>query len=328
MNRLYQLIVLFLSLFFFSLSMANGDSASGAVQSGYTEYNPARHTPPPIKQKQPKPATRTQSAKSGQHKTAPSTQPTKVSHYKSKPVKSVTQRPIQQASSGEIIESSRELPYFSAINASDDVVVFVQGGKPQSVIVRSNDARAVQAISTTVSNQTLYIKRARPTNGREVVTHITLPFLSGIYAKGTSQVIAKNIRTQGLALRAENNAVVEVEGKDLILSSMQNNSTQNLVVSGIHARNMDLTGVGRGDFVLSGKVSVLTARLYGGSRLYAEGLKADDVYVRAEDNALAIVTPIKALYGFAFGNSNVYYCKTPPKLVIRTEGSGNVLKVP
>lgn len=333
MHRFCQFILLFFLLLSFSFpSAANGpvpsDSSTTTQSARYTLY-PA--TPQSTKQNRQSSTyqTHTQSTQR-HHKITHHTQaqPTKPHRRHTPLYQTQSKKRTQKASGQEIVRVHRNLPHFSAISVSDNLNVTVTGGARESVVL-TGEAATVQQISTTVSNGILYVKGSRSGRNADTTIHITTDSsLSALYATNSAQITANHIQSRGLVVHMDGSSCIRIRGHNVVLMGVENNSTQNFMMSGINSRSVHLAGKGPGGFTLSGVTGNLTARLCGGMSLNAEHLKANYVYVRTEDNSLAIVTPIQALYAFAFQKSNIYYCKTPVKLVVRAEESGNVLKVP
>lgn len=239
----------------------------------------------------------------------------------------------QQVEEGPVIvEAFRNLPHFSNISVSDDLKVVITGGRRQSVVL-SGDERAVEEISTRVSNQTLYIERAFLNRSKDYDHSVFIEIttngaLSGLYTTDSAILMANNIRSTGLTIRMLDNSYIKVNARDIVLREAVNGSSRDLVLSGINSRAVHLKGTGDGEIILSGIVNELTAHLFKQSCLRAEGLRIRDAYIQTEENALAMVTPSNALYAFAFDSSNIYYSRTPNKIVQDPEQSGNILKVP
>ncbi len=290
MHRFSQFVLLFFLLLSFSFSSLANGAASSTTQSARTLY----------------PAS-----------TASTKQPQKYTHN------------TQKAPGQEIVHVQRNFPHFSAINVSgSNLKVTVTGGEKESVVL-IGQAATVQKISTTVSQGTFYIKGLRGGHTPNVTIHITTNHpLSTLSTANNIQFTARHIQSHGLQVRMGGGSCINIQERKLPLIGVENNSTCAFVMSGIDAKNLHLVGKGPGGFRLSGAVGNLTARLSGSMRLDAEHLITQHAYVYTTNNSLAIVTPIQALYAFAFQNSNVYYCKTPVKLAVRTQESGNVLKVP
>lgn len=232
-------------------------------------------------------------------------------------------------------EFTRKLPHFSSVSVSSDLTVIVRSAFRQHVTLRGHP-EAVAGISTRVSHGTLYIRRlfsppseAAGLYSRHVVIDVAVSGpVFALYTQDTALLIVRSIRSHGLYLNIQGASLVRLDAHHVPLRKVIHEGSRNLSLSGIHGKTLYVYGGGSGKITLHGRVTNLTARVCDTACLNARALHVENAYIHTEDGALAMVTPFHALYAYAFGRSNVYYYKTPAKLVVRTENRGNVLKIP
>ncbi|QLH43967.1 MAG: DUF2807 domain-containing protein [Coxiellaceae bacterium] len=98
-------------------------------------------------------------------------------------------------------------------------------------------------------------------------------------------------------------------------------------VSWVDTDHIQIIGRDNSEIHLAGAVRVLDARLYDNAVLDAKYLRSITALVYTCENAMAQVIATYSLNAFATDFSNIYYYRTPEKLVDFSEKSGNVLQV-
>lgn len=117
-----------------------------------------------------------------------------------------------------------------------------------------------------------------------------------------------------------------VSGWSAPLHVIENEGTGTVAMLGINSPMVIVQG-SSGRVVVSGKTHTLNAQIGGTLVLQAGGLEADEGYIRAINRAVAYVCVSGPLYGFAYGNGNIYYYGNPIRVVQDARDSGNVLKI-
>jgi len=151
--------------------------------------------------------------------------------------------------------------------------------------------------------------------------------LTSLYVSGSANVQGTGIQSHQLQIIARDNAVVYLRGK-LDVLQIQNNSKGNMDLEQIHSPYLNLINQGSGRTKLAGDVDNFSAQLTHSAVVDARGLNAKEIHARTQDQALIHVSPISALYAFAYSQSNIYYYRIPNNLMVfNTHSSGNILRI-
>jgi Putative auto-transporter adhesin, head GIN domain len=232
----------------------------------------------------------------------------------------------------ENAHSTPSLPSFSGIDVGNNFQVVITHGKHQRVEL-IGDPRAIARVSAVVKKGTLVLgnrsssfpgySRYRPLVLVKIVIATSVSYLK---ASGNAQIYAKGIYSNGLCVITKDQGSIILQGK-VNLAEVQSYGVGDISISRINSHHVLVTARGSGRIRLGGSVNVLTARISGGSQLYAQYLPAREVYITADDFSLAEVYPVLSLYAFASGHSQIYYYRTPRILVLRLLDSGTVLRI-
>lgn len=230
------------------------------------------------------------------------------------------------------VERCSDYPTFSAlaVNGTFSVKITALPGKQTVRMIGSPEALA--RVSATVVGDTLTLKMVPRTDvpapaNPWVSVSVNMPRpLRGLALSGSAEVHGQGLRSPGLWVVAQDQSSLRLSG-DITLTQVEDNSCGYVEIGKIHANYVQVLGAGPGNLRLSGSTNVLTARLFNQIHLIAMGLSAQKVYVTTQDQALAEVYPIQALYAFAKDASSIYYYHRPPFLVNSVHDAANVLYV-
>lgn len=217
-----------------------------------------------------------------------------------------------------------QLPPFDAIDVHGPAKVIINhNSRGPAVTIKGAPPGTLPIPPVLVDNRTLMINsRNQPV---VVIVNTTQP-LRSITVHDSASVWANNVNSPGLVVSTMDNSAVHLNHAGA-LRMVQNNSSQDMAISGIDSRSIVVYGYGTGRVRLSGKTRSLEAKLGDQFCLEAQDLHADTVHIMTHDKALAYICPIHAMYAFAYDNSNIYYYLIPGQLVRETRISGNVLKL-
>ncbi|HVV69663.1 MAG TPA: DUF2807 domain-containing protein [Gammaproteobacteria bacterium] len=257
---------------------------------------------------------------------------TSTSHHK----KATTSAPTSEPNiySKKVIQESRQLPYFSAIDISGPFKVDVATGNGRQSVVLTGNVNAVPRVTSRVIGNTLVIRMLPSKTGQLVPPynpHVAIQIhmvdgLTTVAAGGSTQVYGTGISSSRLSLNTSDQGSIYLRG-NLIVYEINCNSSGIIDVALGHLRGIGVGGAGSGIIRITGSVDMLTAVLGGALRLDAKRLRAQQVYVTTWGNACAEVLPVIALYAFARDISNIFYYKEPQVMSGNSKGSGNILRL-
>jgi hypothetical protein len=225
------------------------------------------------------------------------------------------------------------LPTFSAINVVGPLQISLLDHQQQQTITVMAPIDIAPFINASVQNNTLLLETHFPSNYKNLPIPIKInmrPLLTDLTVRGVASVSGRIVGNPGLSILLTNSGNILLKGKDIPLHSVENDSQNDITIQGIRSKDLLVRGSGEGGKIdLSGQTDLLNAQIKKAMTLYSQTLFARKIYITAQDNALAFVCPVDALYGFAYGNSNIYYYHNNPRNIVRdTYVSGNVLKMP
>jgi hypothetical protein len=249
--------------------------------------------------------------------------------------KTATTKPQHSIYSKEVVQESRRVPPFSAIDISGPFKVNITTSHEgrQSVVLKGN-VNAVPQVTSRVIGNTLVIRMLPSKTGQLVPPynpHVAIQIqmadgLTAIAAGGTTQVYGTGISSSRLTLNTTEQSSVYLRGK-LAVYEITCNSSGNIDIALGHIRGLGVGGQGSGIIRVTGSVDMLTAALGGSLHLDATGLRAQQVYIETWGNACGEVVPVVTLYAFARGISNIFYYKEPQVTSGNSTGSGNILRL-
>ncbi len=237
----------------------------------------------------------------------------------------------------QLLSQKRYLSHFAALDIDGPFRVTVAGGSRSKPSVDLNgDPRAMARVSSVVVNGALVL-RMRPAPPEEASQKIFYnPWiivkinsngpLSSVRLGGPSRLSGYGVTSSGLTLITQDQASVNLEG-NLHIDSILDNSSGSISLSQVSGDHLSINGFGANRLFLAGRVDILDAHLGGAIRLAAMQLPARLVYVQTQDNASAEVWPVRVLYAFASGNSNIFYTHVPAITAGHSQNSGNILRL-
>lgn len=187
--------------------------------------------------------------------------------------------------SSEQVTEVREVPSFDVVNISGAVEIKVRQDANQLLSVSS---RSLEQVSTTVSNDTLYIQAVGP---KDTEIDLSVPRLRGLLLRG-----AANIET-------ESTLQTEVFSLELAGASEANLS---LDVDTLYVR-LD----GASDLQMQGTAAWANLRIQGGSDISAYGLVTQTMDIHCKGACQAEVNCTENLYAHAYGASKIRYKGKP-----------------
>ena len=131
---------------------------------------------------------------------------------------------------------------------------------------------------------------------------------------------------QPLSLSASGKSSIQLKGQFNLAQIIQN-SSRPISITWANSDTIAVNGAGNGPIQLAGVTQQLRASLHNNSRLNAEYLRANKVWVKTSNNASAKVTATDSLRAFAHNNSNIYFYKQPTHITRQSTGSANVLQL-
>lgn len=223
------------------------------------------------------------------------------------------------------------LPAYNAIDVSGPVKVKLRNRQHKQTVTLSGPNDALRAIDVYVSGRTLIINAPRVKNQKQlqpVIIDVDMAQpLTRLTTHGNVVVWANNVNSPGLVVSTHDNSAVHL-GNVGGLVAIENDSSQDMQLSGINSERLVVGGRGKGRILVTGRTRILDAKLADSFCLEAQGLVAKEVYILTTDHALAYICPTERLYAFAYKDSDIYYYEIPGQLVRETRMSGNVLKLP
>lgn len=156
---------------------------------------------------------------------------------------------------------TRALTGFTAISASEGVIVEITQGPDYSVVVSGPQA---DQIATSVSNNRLHISRKGFLNfgdGPDAHVQVTLPRLEALNASAGVQVTARDLVGQRLAIQVSQGAVVEV--------------------THVRIGGLSLSASQGAQLSIDGACTNLTARASMGGMVEADGLECANAIANA-----------------------------------------------
>lgn len=147
--------------------------------------------------------------------------------------------------SGRVVEETRTVPAFTAVEVDDAITATVTVGPAFSVLLRTDD-NVAPMVSTTVEGSRLVLKLPSATNvSSDVGIHvvITMPALAEVVASGASHAFVTGVAAPTLAVRASGASGVTTSGTATQLD---------VVASGSSSVALDGTQVERATLDVSG----------------------------------------------------------------------------
>jgi hypothetical protein len=233
--------------------------------------------------------------------------------------------------------------YFNSIDVGDDIRLEVIDLPYAQKVVIDGYPESEGRVATEVVNGKLKLRHyedPKACDGRRncsyahavypspVYVKVYTPSLKTIQASGDCRVILGGIKSryQVVNVIADDNAKVNLRGvmnlQHVITAGNSEVDVQWVDSPHVMVRSKDSSCV-----ILAGVARILDAQMLGSSVLSAEYLRAREVYVKTEDYAVAQVTPIVVLNGFAADYSDILYYKTPVYLTRKSYLSSNVMQM-
>lgn len=229
------------------------------------------------------------------------------------------------------IRSTPHLPPFSTLDVTGPVKVMLTCAQPrQSVDIAFPSSEVYRPFSIAVQNHALVIDADPEKYGARatpLLIHIRMQQpLKRLRASGSAQVYGSHCGNPNLVVIARDTASVQLQGKTT-LHAVHNHGSSTIQISQITGKNLIVENGHSGKIILTGSVNELSARLGGSALLDARHLRVRSAHIQTFDQATAYVSPWEVLYGFAQGDSNIYYQEYPQRVVKDSYASGNVLKL-
>lgn len=224
-------------------------------------------------------------------------------------------------------KTKTSLPAFSSIHVTGFVKVIIHGTNsksPKSTAVTSHHSNQV---SIKIRHHTLYIrslKSALPRRKASIVK-VRMYRLNKLDVYGRASVTAKNIKSDGLYLRADTIHPITLDGI-LIVDRIINYGPSKIKIRWVKGKAISIRSMA-GRITLAGNVAELRAKLRNHAVLDAQYLRTQHALIQAKDYATAKIQPVQSLRAFASDNSNVYFYKNPEHISRNTSGSGNILQL-
>lgn len=189
------------------------------------------------------------------------------------------------------------LPSFSSLQVNGPFHVVITGGQRHSKVVLSGNSASVAQVSAQVVNHTLVLGMI-PTKDKKNIP------------PGPVRV---DIALSGPIYTLTSSGAATIRAEHVFASSWVN-------VAAYDQSTIYISAIGA--------PRVFTARLSGAVCLDARYLRAQQVYVQTQGQAIALVSTSYALYAFASDASNIYYFSKPHVLSGYAKQAADVLKVP
>lgn len=225
--------------------------------------------------------------------------------------------------------------HFKQINVRSFSGISVTGGVSVVLKYRPNQRPSVQEagrgiahIRVSVTKGTLNINAP---SGKmrshlpQVMVSLAQP-LRSLSVQGIADVSGNTLRSKQLNVWAKGPGRIALSGR-LNTSQIWQTGGGYISLQGIRAKDLSVKLSELATTKLQGSANFLTARLTNSSTLEAEKLRANTVFVKANNNAIARVFPIKNLRAFAHGRSQIFYYHSPRNITEDARQSGNILQM-
>lgn len=232
--------------------------------------------------------------------------------------------------------------YFNSIDVGDDIRLEVVNLPYAQKVVVEGYPDSTNRVATEVVHGKLRLRHyedPKACDGRNctyahavypspVYVKVYTPSLQAIHATGNCRVMLNGLKNgyEVVNVIADDDAKVNLRGvvnlQHVITAGNSEVDVQWVSSPHVMVRSKDSSCV-----VLAGVTRILDAQMLGSSQLLAQYLRAREVYVKTEDYAVAHVTPIVVLNGFAADYSDILYYKTPAYLTRKSDLSSNVMQM-
>lgn len=245
---------------------------------------------------------------------------------------------------GNVIEQSRDVADFNAINASEGLNVFLKQGKENKVVVKA-DENLHEYILTEVKDGTLNIHVKNNYNiGRadSKDIYVTLVDINSLKASSGCSVATELLVLKNLDVSCSSGADVNVEVDSEMLSCSSSSGSEctlkgkskeaKLTCSSgadmdinINATALSCNASSGSDIVLTGTVKNLTVDCSSSADIEAFGLMAETCKAEASSGSEISVSVSKELIAHASSGGDIEY-RGDPKIDIRESSGGEVEK--
>jgi hypothetical protein len=205
------------------------------------------------------------------------------------------------------VKETRDVSDFDGINFGIAGNLYIKIGSRYQVTVEASD-RYIEDIETVVRNNKLYIRKDnnRWFNNEKADVYVTLPELKllGVSGSGRAEVEGE-LRTDMLNL--------SVSGSGRILIPELNSDDMKCSISGSGSISID-----------NGKVSNADLSISGSGSYRGDDLSISDFQAGISGSGSCTCKVTESLRASISGSGNIYYSGKPPKIDVRSSGSGHV----
>lgn len=244
---------------------------------------------------------------------------------------------------------------FVKVNVQGPIAVNLKTGYKESSVVFHGDSRDLIQLDVSVNNRTLYINLGKgyPKFG-PISVDIKTHYLTGIYHKGSGNLVAKNIQSRFLDVFLDGSGNNNLQG-DLSLRTLHINGSGSNQISGInspslridmkgHSRTQlagkfNLTELTMGDkgwlslywvkssflklslkghayLQLAGTIDKLDAELFDSAHFNGRYVRVENLFMKTHDQSVAEISAINRQHTLANDMSDIYFYNLP---VLRTD---------
>lgn len=258
----------------------------------------------------------------------------------------------------------RNVPSFSAIRVQGNVNVRLYTGSKKSQVILRGDPRDLVYVTTAVSYDRLQVNLGKgyPHYGRVEVAIYTR-YLTDFTYRGVGSIYGSHLRSESLNISIDNPGKTSLEGtlavRNLELmgsgfTQMNGITSQSLrvtlkgsprvkLVGMANLRALDLEGQGwlsmywvksrylevkardKASIQLAGVADKFEVELWGGAQFHGKYLRANRVFAKTHDHALAEITALHRQSTLASDASNIYFYEIPDLRTDFMAFSGSVL---